>query len=131
MEEKEKFDDGSAVEIFDGNSTITLYDDDENPIEFYEIASIEYNEKFYELLQPVEKMEDVGEDEALIFEYEVEEGTTDKLFKPIFDEALLSEVFDVYLRAVADYSFDDCECDGNCDCHDGHCDCGGDCKHEK
>ena len=136
MEDKERLEDNGAVEIFEEDSTITLFDEVNNPMEFYEIASIEYDEKFYELLQPVEKVEGIEEDEAVIFEYEVEEGTTDKIFKPIFDEELLNTVFDVYLRAVSDYSFDDCGCDCcNCDdcdhehehdhenCDHEHCDC--------
>ncbi len=124
MEDKERLEDEGAVEIFEEDSTITLFDEENNPIEFYEIASIEYNERFYELLQPVEKVEGIEEDEAVIFEYEVEEGTTEKIFKPLFDEELLNSVFNVYLRAVSDYSFDDCGCGcsdcGDCDCEHEH-----------
>ena len=59
MEDKERLEDNGAVEIFEEDSTITLFDEENNPIEFYEIASIEYDEKFYELLQPVEKVEGI------------------------------------------------------------------------
>ncbi|MDR2202117.1 MAG: DUF1292 domain-containing protein [Clostridiales bacterium] len=113
MNEHNHSEDNGAVEIFDTDTVITLFDDDGNPIEFYEIASVEYGERFYELLRPVEPIDGIGEDEAVIFEYEVEDGTTDKLFKPIYDETLLSAVFDVYLRAAADC---ECGCGDGCDC---------------
>ena len=133
MEDKERLENSGAVEIFEEDTTITLFDEENNPIDFYEIASIEYGEKFFELLQPVEEVDGKEEDEAVIFEYEIDEGTSEKLFKPVLDEELLEAVFDIYLKAVSDYSFDDCGCDCcNCDdCdhehehkHDHeHCDC--------
>lgn len=115
--DEEVIGDSEAVEIFEENTVITLYDDENNAIEFYEIASIEYNEKFYELLQPVEPVDGIGEDEAVIFEYEVDGENSEKLFKPLFDEELLETVFDIYLKAVSEY---DCDC-GCEDCH-GSCD---------
>ena len=122
MKDNEELIENGAVEIFEENSVITLYNDKDEPIDFYEIASIEYNEKFYELLQPVGKIEGIEEDEAVIFEYVVEDGSEEKNFIPIYDEELLSNVFEVYLRAVADYSYDDCGCDcHSCDeCNHGH-----------
>ena len=33
------------VEIFEDSNVITLYDDDENPVEFYEIACVELDDK--------------------------------------------------------------------------------------
>lgn len=128
--------DNDAVEIFEENTVISLFDELDKEIHFYEIASIEHNEKFYELLQPVDKLEGIGEDEAVIFEYVFEEGDTQKVFKPIYDEELLNEVFSVYLRGIADYDFDeescdcgceDCDCDDECD-HGENCGCEGDCE---
>ena len=121
------------VELID-DDIITLYDDNNKPVEFYQVACVEYEDEFYALLQPVEPMEGLGEDEALIFKLVEQEDDDSDLFVPVEDEELLNAVFDEYLRAVADDACgcgchdcgDDCDCDGDCDCdHDGcgDCDC--------
>ncbi|MCL2665691.1 MAG: DUF1292 domain-containing protein [Defluviitaleaceae bacterium] len=99
------------VEIFTEDSVITLYDDENNPIDFFEIASIEFEGKFYELMQPVDEVEGIEEDEAVIFEYTVDEANGDKMFKPVLDEALLESVFSLYLTASADFESCGCGCD--------------------
>ncbi|MCL2234080.1 MAG: DUF1292 domain-containing protein [Firmicutes bacterium] len=101
-----------AVEIFGEDAVITLYDDNNKPIEFFEVASIEYQEKFYELLQPVEKVDGIEDDEAVIFEYFFDEEGEEKLFQPVNDEEILRAVFEIYLKAVADYEFEPSECCG-------------------
>ena len=125
------------VEIFEEDSVIELFDENEQAVKFLEIASIELDGKFYELLQPAEPMEGIGEDEAVIFEYTVHDDAPDELnFTPLFDEELLERVFNEYLKAVSEY---DCDCCDDCcgdDCHCGHgeheCDdeCGCHCHHE-
>lgn len=130
MEEKKN------VEIFADGTVIQLFDDENKPVDFYEIASIEYDGKFYELLQPVEPLEGIQEDEAVILEYVINEETDEKSFKPLFDENLLNRVFEEYLRELSDdecgcgCGCDECDCDDetcDCDdehvCQDGECDC--------
>ena len=91
------------VEIFEDSSIVTLYDDNENPVDFYEVACVELNEKFYGLLQPVEPMDGLEDDEAIIFEIvRGEEGKDDDLFIPIADEQLMEDVFAEYIKAVSD-----------------------------
>jgi len=109
------------VEIFDTDSIITLYDDKESPIDFYEVASVEYQEKFYEILQPVEKIEGIEDDEAVIFEFSTDETNGEKMFKPVFDEKLLESVFSIYLSAAADYETTAC----GSGCEGGGCGGGG------
>ncbi|MCL2847342.1 MAG: DUF1292 domain-containing protein [Firmicutes bacterium] len=109
------------VEIFDEDATITLFDDDNNPIDFFEVASVEYDEKFYAILQPIEEMEGMEDDEAVIFEFSTEEGSDEKMFKPVFDEKLLDTVFSVYLSAMADYETTAC----GSGCEGGGCGGGG------
>lgn len=104
------------VEIIDEDEVITLYDDDNKPVKFYEVACIEYKGDFYALMQPVEPMEGLGEDEALIFKVREEDEDND-VFEPVTDENVLEAVFNEYLNAVA-------EAEDGCDC----CDCG--CDHE-
>ena len=116
------------VEIFEDDSVIELFDENEQAVQFRELASIELDGKFYELLQPVELLDGIGEDEAVIFEY-TEGGTPDERnFTPLFDEKLLERVFNEYLKAVSDADCDCCDCDDcHCehdDCDDDDCDCG-------
>lgn len=122
----------SNVEIYDEESVIELFDENEQSVRFREIAGIALDGKTYALLQPVEPMEGIGEDEAVIFEYTEEEGSDERNFTPLFDEKLLERVFDEYLKAVSDCDCCDCgdECDDDCDCHHEHhdCDCGHHCE---
>jgi len=90
------------VEIYEEDSIVTLYDDNDKPIEFYEVASVEYEGKFYSILQPVELIEDMEDDEAVIFEYDNDTDNDEKMFRPVFDEKLLDEVFSLYLKKAAD-----------------------------
>ena len=124
MAKKELEKDNNHVEIFDKDSMITLFDDKENPIEFFEVASVEYEQKFYSILQPVEVVDGIEEDEAVIFEYETNGDSEDKLFKPVFDETLLENIFSLYLSAAADY--DTTACGSGCEGKTGGC-----CKDKK
>lgn len=115
------------VEIFEEENVITLYDEEENPVEFYEIACVELNDKYYGLMQPVEPMEGLGEDEAVIFEIQqAEDGSEEDFFVPLYDEEILEAVFNEYMKAVSS-----CECGcGECDCDDCGEECGDDCDCE-
>ena len=115
------------VEIMEDDEIVTLYDDNNEPVDFYEVACVEYKDDYYALLELVEEMEGLEDGDVLIFKLEEQEDGTD-LFMPVEDETLLNEVFDEYLKAVADHECDcGCEdCDGECDCEGEHhdCDCG-------
>ena len=119
------------VELID-EEVITLYDDNDNPVDFNEVAVVEYQGDFYALLQPVKPMEGLGEDEAIIFKVIQKDDETDE-FEPVTDESILDAVFNEYLKAEAEF-MDECDCD--CDCDDCHhhehedCDCGCGCDHE-
>ncbi len=105
---------------------VTMYnvaaDRDED---FYHLATVEYNQKYYAVLQPVEALDDVPEDEVLI--YEVKEVDADNAeLVPIEDESVLQAVFDKF---VEEYSLDDIEegCECNCGCgqsNENACCCG-------
>lgn len=115
------------VELIDEDEVITLYDDDNKPVKFYEVACIEYKGEFYALMQPVEPMEGLGEDEALIFKVREEDEDND-VFEPVTDESVLEAVFNEYLNAVAEAE-GGCDCCGDdCGCGDDDCDC--DCGHD-
>lgn len=112
------------VEVFDEDEVITLTDDEGKPVDFYEVACIEYKGEFYALMQPVEPMEGLGEDEALIFKVREEDEDND-VFEPVFDEEILEAVFNEYLNAMAEA--EECDCDECCDCDED--DCGKDGEH--
>ena len=107
------------VEIYDDDSVVELFDENDKSVEFREIASIELDGKFYELLQPVEPLDGIGEDEAVIFEYTEGDTPDERNFTPLFDEELLERVFNENLKASSER---DCGCDC-CDCEDDECDC--------
>lgn len=112
-------------EFLDDNEIITLEDINGNNVDFYHIATFDYKEKWYIILQPVEPMEGVAEDEVIIYELGVDEDGNDK-FVPIEDETLLNEVFEEFLRLDEECCGcgEDCDCEGDCDCNDEDCDCG-------
>lgn len=99
---------------------ITLVDMDGNDVDFYHVATIDYKDKWYIFLQPVEPIDGIAEDEVIIYELGVDEDGDDK-FIPIEDETLLNEVFAEYLKEAEEEGFCDCDCDGECD---DDCDCG-------
>ena len=125
------------VELID-DEVITLFDEENNPVDFNVVAVIEYQSEFYALLQPVEQLEGFGEDEAVIFKIVEKDEETDE-FEPVTDESVLEAVFNEYLKAEAEFA-DECDCgchhhehgdccgDG-CDCHHDHdrCCCDRDC----
>ena len=114
----------SNVEIYDDDSITELFDENEQAVKFLEIASIELDGKFYELLQPAEPVEGIGEDEAVIFEYTQGDTPEERNFTPLFDEQLLERVFNEYLKAVSE-----CDCCDDEHCHGDGCDCG--CHHHE
>ena len=112
------------VELIE-EEVITLYDDKNNPVDFNEVAVVEYEGDFYALLQPVEPMEGLGEDEAIIFKVVQKDDETDE-FEPVTDESVLEAVFNEYLKAEAEFA-DGCDCCDCDDCHHDDCDCDDDC----
>ena len=76
---------------------ITLVDMDGKDVDFYHVATIDYKDKWYIFLQPVELIDGIAEDEVIIYELGVDEDGDDK-FIPIEDENLLNEVFNEYLK---------------------------------
>lgn len=107
---------------------ITLLNDDNEEIEFYHIATIDYKEEWYIFLQPVEEMEGVSDDEVIIFKIGTDAEGNDS-FEPVEDEEVLQAVFNEFEKMMEEEGCCDEDCD--CGCHgegDG-CSCG--CHEEK
>lgn len=92
MEEKTVFE-----KLFDPEdaSNIVLYDENEQPVEFEQIAIIPIKEEVYAVLRPVKKMEGLEEDQAIVFLLdETNEG--DEILNVVEDDETIDLVFDEY-----------------------------------
>lgn len=100
-------------------SIITLFNQSTNSDEdFYHLATLDVDDRWFVVLKPVEKLEDIEDDEVLIYEIGVDEDGNDA-FITIEDEDLLQRVFDEFMKEVE--AHEGCDCDG--DCNHGGCSC--------
>ncbi len=91
-------------EVFDGDegdNILTLTDEDGKEENFYCIAELDYEDKLYTFLQPVEASEDFDDDEVLIMEI-VEGEDGEEMVLPVQDEALLSKLIDELNKMAAE-----------------------------
>ena len=98
----------SPVELLldeNNNDNIKLYDEKNNCVEFEQIATIPMDERIFVILKPVTAMENIAEDEAIVFEIQeideedclvvvTEDKTIDKVFNEYY-EMLKAEGIDV------------------------------------
>ena len=78
---------------------IILKSADGEEVEFVEIAGINLNGKFYAILQPVELLEGMEEDEALVFEV-VTNADGDDSFNIELDDDIIDAVFAEYNKLL-------------------------------
>ena len=76
-------------------------------VDFVEIAGIAYRGNFYAILQPVELLDGMEEDEALVFKVTRGKDGEDK-FEIELDDAIIDAVFEEYNKLL-----DDAEGEGN------------------
>ena len=87
-----------AVDL-EEDSIVTLTSADGQEIDFVEIAGIALRGNFYVILQPVELLEGMGEDEALVFKaYQSRDG--EDHFDIELDDEIINEVFEEYYRLL-------------------------------
>lgn len=93
-------------EIFDipedelaDDDTVTLMSADGEEIDFVEIAGIAHKGNFYAILQPVELLEGMAEDEALVFRVSRDEDGNDR-FEIELDDEIIDAVFTEYNRLL-------------------------------
>ena len=87
----------SVIDILldeDNDDNIILYDEDDRPNEFEQVAMVPLNGKVYAILKPINCMEDVGADEAVVFCIEEFEG--EYMLFPEQDDAVGEAVFNEY-----------------------------------
>ena len=88
-----------AVDFEDEDSIVTLTSADGQEVDFVEIAGIALRGNFYVILQPVELLEGMGEDEALVFKVTQDRDGEDH-FNIELDDEIIGEVFEEYYRLL-------------------------------
>ncbi|MBQ4557913.1 MAG: DUF1292 domain-containing protein [Clostridia bacterium] len=95
MEEK------SPVELLldeNNNENIKLYDEKNNCVEFEQIATIPMDERIFVILKPVTQMENVAEDEAIVFE--IQEIDDEDCLVVVTEDKIIDNVFDQYYEML-------------------------------
>ena len=101
------FDDQNKMD--EDDDIIVLYNEERDcDEEFYHLATLDVDDKWFVVLKPVEELPDIADDEVLI--YEIVEGEEGDVFKAIEDDALLEKVFDEFMKEVV--ALDESEEDG-------------------
>jgi hypothetical protein len=92
--------------LFDENNkdNIVLYDDQNNEVEFEQIALIPVDEKIYAILRPLGGDEPLAEDEALVFA--IEEVEDEEVLIPEENEEVVDAVFNKYYELLKEQGID-------------------------
>ena len=83
----------------DDEDIITLTDEDGKDIDFVEVAGIVYKGKYYAILQPVELLDGMEEDDALVFLVEGTDREKQK-FSIVLEDEIIEGVFKEYNRLL-------------------------------
>ena len=84
----------------ENSDPIVLFDENEKPVSFEQIALIPYQEKLYAILKPIEKMDGVADDEAIVFSFEEDDSNEDQLLVVEENDAVIDEVFAIYNKLL-------------------------------
>lgn len=92
--------------LFDENDTdpISLFNEKGEKVMFEQIALIPLGDNIYAILKPTEKMEFIGDDEALVFEVVQKEnekdGTVEEYLNLVSDIDTIDKAFEQYNKLV-------------------------------
>ena len=86
--------------LLDENNTenIKLYNEENQEVEFEQIALIPLEEKTYAILKPADTMEGIAEDEALVFV--IDEIDDEDCLVIVEDDAIVDNVFAEYYKML-------------------------------
>lgn len=70
--------------------------------EYYELATLDVDNKWYIVMKPVEQLPDIADDEVLIYEI-IEDKDGNSNFAPIEDEAVLEKVFNEFIAMLEEW----------------------------
>lgn len=91
---------------------IILKTEDGEEVEFYHLATIDYGEKVYDLLEPVELFDDLEEGDIFIFE--VDESGDEPVYDGVEDQELMDAVYAEYIKQLEELGYitldEDCDC---------------------
>ncbi|HOO22314.1 MAG TPA: DUF1292 domain-containing protein [Clostridia bacterium] len=80
--------------IQEEDEIVTLTYDDGSQEDFYDIAELDYEGKWYIYLQPVEPSDEFAEDEVIVYEI-AEDDSGEEIFLPVEDDALMQKLVDM------------------------------------
>jgi len=84
----------------DNDSFITMFDENNSQIKFQQVATIPFNENVYAILKPIDYLEGVEDDEALVFKIIQElNGSSLELEN---DKRTCQTIFDKYYELITD-----------------------------
>ncbi len=83
----------------DNSDPIVLYDENDKPIKFEQVALIPHKDELYAMLKPIDKLDGVADDEAVIFHFEEDESGA-QVLSVLGDDQLIDEIFAIYLDLV-------------------------------
>ncbi len=104
MEEK-KQEEKEAVDIVDilldedNEDPITLYDENDKAVKFDQVAVIPLNNNLYAILKPIDEMEGVADDEAIVFAVK-QDKDGESVLEIETDEPTAIKVFDEYYNLL-------------------------------
>jgi hypothetical protein len=81
------------------DNIIELFDENDNPVKFEHIMTVQYQGEDYVLLAPVEPTEDMDEDEVLVLQIDNDENG-EEVYVSVDDDELVQKVFEKYLEIV-------------------------------
>jgi len=85
----------------DDNDPIALFNEKGEKVEFEQIALIPIEDDIYAILKPIETMEGVGDDEALVFQIvEPENEEEEEYLNLVSDISVIDKVFEVYNKLM-------------------------------
>lgn len=92
--------------LLDENNTenIKLYNEDNQEVEFEQIALVPIEDKTYAILKPVANMEGIADDEALVFV--IDEIDDEECLVIVEDDAIIDKVFEEYYQMLKDEGVD-------------------------
>ena len=90
----------------ENKDNIEFYNEEGDLISFEQVAIVPHNEKVYVILKPVDEMEGVGEDEALVFVVDFDNNLLQDYLRIVEDEVDIEIVFEKYYDLLREAGVD-------------------------
>lgn len=86
----------------ENSEPITLFDNKDKEVKFDQVAIIPLNDMLYAILKPIQEMEGVADDEAIVFAV-IETDDGEAILNIETDEAIAMQVFEEYYKLLDEY----------------------------